>query len=167
MGQNGPSAAQEQRPVATEQQPAFSGQAVAMEQRADAPTDPRAPRVPEGTHQHDEQQPKSSPSPQSRPTGYAAAAGGNKQPDTEIGTWKPEGIQDWNEEEEDSRWGGDKGRGRGRGGGGRGFGRGNRGYSRGRGDRGGDRGRSDRKYDDRREDRRDDRKYEENSQPKS
>jgi len=164
--QNGPSAAQEQRQAGTEQQqPAFSGQPVAMEQRADAPVDPRAPRVPEGTPQHAEQ-PKSSPSPQSRPAGYAAAAGGNKQPDTEIGTWKPEGIQDWNEEEEDNRWGGDKGRGRGRGGGGRGFGRGNRGYSRGRGDRGGDRGhrggdrgRNDRKYDDRREDRRDDRKY--------
>merc|ERR1719431_1210771 len=157
--QNGPSAAQEQRQVGAEQQPAFS------EQRTDAPVDPRAPRVPEGTPQHAEQ-PKSSPSPQSRPAGYAAAAGGNKQPDTEIGTWKPEGIQDWNEEEEDNRWGGDKGRGRGRGGGGRGFGRGNRGYSRGRGDRGGDRGhrggdrgRNDRKDDDRREDRRDDRKY--------
>merc|ERR1719431_2525623 len=68
--QNGPSAAQEQRQVGAEQQPAFS------EQRTDAPVDPRAPR-------------------------------------------KPEGIQDWNEEEEDNRWGGDKGRGRGRGGGGR------------------------------------------------
>merc|ERR1712123_158216 len=67
------------------------------------------------------------------------AAPVEQQPDTEIGTWKPEGIQDWNEEEEDKRWGGERGRGRGRGGG-RGFGRGNRGYSRGRGDRGGDRG---------------------------
>merc|ERR1719449_237180 len=97
------------------QQPApftQNGPSAAQEQRADAPTDPRAPRVPEGTPQHAEQQPKSSPSPQSRPTGYAAAAGGNKQPDTEIGTWKPEGIQDWNEEDEDNRWGGDKGRGR-------------------------------------------------------
>jgi len=160
--QNGPPAAQEQRPATTEQQQTFPGQAAPMEQRAEAPVDPRAPRVPEGTPQHSEQ-PKSSPSPQSRPAGYAAAAGGTKQPDTEIGTWKPEGIQDWNEEEEDNRWGGDRGRGRGRGGGGRGFGRGNRGYSRGRGDRGGDRGhrggdrgRNDRKYDD----RRDDRKYE-------
>jgi len=158
--QNGPPAATEQRPA----EPAFSGQAASMEQRAEAPVDPRAPRVPEGTPQHAEQ-PKTSPSPQSRPSGYAAAAGGAKQPDTEIGTWKPEGSQDWNEEEEDNRWGGDRGRGRGRGGG-RGFGRGNRGYSRGRGDRGGDRGhrggdrgRNDRKYDDRREDRRDDRKY--------
>merc|ERR1719431_1220420 len=88
--QNGPSAAQEQRQVGAEQQPAFS------EQRTDVSVDPRAPRVPEGTPQHAEQ-PKSSPSPQSRPAGYAAAAGGNKQPDTEIGTWKPEGIQDWNE----------------------------------------------------------------------
>jgi len=164
--QNGPPAAQEQRPATTEQQQTFPGQAAPMEQRAEAPVDPRAPRVPEGTPQHSEQ-PKSSPSPQSRPAGYAAAAGGAKQPDTEIGTWKPEGIQNWNEEEEDNRWGGDRGRGRGRGGGGRGFGRGNRGYSRGRGDRGGerghrggDRGRNDRKYDDRREDRRDDRKYE-------
>merc|ERR1712123_511446 len=124
--QNGSPAAQEQRAAPIEQQPAFSGQAAPMEQRAAAP------------------------------------GGNNKQPDTEIGTWKPEGIQDWNEEEEDNRWGGERGRGRGRGGG-RGFGRGNRGYSRGRGDRGGDRGhrggdrgRGDRKYDDRREDRRDD-----------
>jgi len=166
--QNGSPAAQEQRAAPVEQQPAFSGQAAPMEQRAAAPVDPRAPRVPEGTPQHQEQpqQSSQSQSPQSRPAGYAAAAGGNnKQPDTEIGTWKPEGIQDWNEEEEDNRWGGERGRGRGRGGG-RGFGRGNRGYSRGRGDRGGDRGhrggdrgRGDRKYDDRREDRRDDRKY--------
>lgn len=164
--QNGPAAAQqEQRPAPVEQhqQPAFSGQAAPMEQRPAAPVDPRAPREPEGTPQHQEQP---SQSPQGRPAGYAAAAGGNKQPDTEIGTWKPEGIQDWNEEEEDNRWGGERGRGRGRGGG-RGFGRGNRGYSRGRGDRGGDRGhrggdrgRGERKYDDRREDRRDDRKYE-------
>jgi len=160
--QNGPTAQQDQRTAPVEQQqqqqqpqqPAFSGQSAPMEQRAAAPIDPRAPRVPEGTPQHQEQ------SPQGRPAGYAAAAGGNtKQPDTEIGTWKPEGIQDWNEEEEDGRWGGERGRGRGRGGG-RGFGRGNRGYSRGRGDRGGDRGhrggdrgRGDRKYDDRREDR--------------
>merc|ERR1712106_343295 len=166
--QNGSPAAQEQRAAPVEQQPAFSGQAAPMEQRAAAPVDPRAPRVPEGTPQHQEQpqQSSQSQSPQSRPAGYAAAAGGNnKQPDTEIGTWKPEGIQDWNEEEEDNRWGGERGRGRGRGGG-RGFGRGNRGYSRGGGDRGGDRGhrggdrgRGDRKYDDRREDRRDDRKY--------
>merc|ERR1712123_442741 len=140
--QNGSPAAQEQRAAPIEQQPAFSGQAAPMEQRAAAPVDPRAPRVPEGTPQHQEQpqQSSQSQSPQSRPAGYAAAAGGNnKQPDTEIGTWKPEGIQDWNEEEEDNRWGGERGRGRGRGGG-RGFGRGNRGYSRGRGDRGGDRG---------------------------
>merc|ERR1712123_402125 len=140
--QNGSPAAQEQRAAPVEQQPAFSGQAAPMEQRAAAPVDPRAPRVPEGTPQHQEQpqQSSQSQSPQSRPAGYAAAAGGNnKQPDTEIGIWKPEGIQDWNEEEEDNRWGGERGRGRGRGGG-RGFGRGNRGYSRGRGDRGGDRG---------------------------
>merc|ERR1712123_258956 len=121
--QNGSPAAQEQRAAPVEQQPAFSGQAAPMEQRAAAPVDPRAPRVPEGTPQHQEQpqQSSKSQSPQSRPAGYAAAAGGNnKQPDTEIGTWKPEGIQDWNEEEEDNRWGGDRG---------------------------------DRKYDDRREDR--------------
>eukprot|EP00092_Neocalanus_flemingeri_P013843 GFUD01014934.1.p1 GENE.GFUD01014934.1~~GFUD01014934.1.p1 ORF type:complete len:703 (-),score=275.86 GFUD01014934.1:953-3061(-) len=159
---NGPPAQQDQRSAPVEQQqqqqqqPAFSGQSAPMEQRAAAPVDPRAPRVPEGTPQHQEQ----SQSPQARPAGYAAAAGGiTKQPDTEIGTWKPEGVQDWNEEEEDGRWGGERGRGRGRGGG-RGFGRGNRGYSRGRGDRGGDRGhrggdrgRGERKYDDRRDDR--------------
>jgi len=175
---NGPAAAapphQDQRSPPAEQQqpqqPAFSGQSPPLEQRvAPAPVDPRAPRVPEGTPQHQE------PSPPAKPAGYAAAAGGNnKQPDTEIGTWKPEGIQDWNEDgEEDGRWGGDRGRGRGRGGG-RGFGRGNRGYSRGRGDRGGDRGhrggdrgRGERKYDDRRDDRRDDRKYDDrNDRPR-
>merc|ERR1712013_89178 len=103
-----------------------------------------------------------------RESGYVEAKWANdSSANTENGA--DDATQDTveNEEEEDSRWGGDKGRGRGRGGGGRGFGRGNRGYSRGRGDRGGDRGhrggdrgRNDRKYDDRREDRRDDRKYE-------
>lgn len=115
---------------------------------------PRAPREPEGTPQYNEDvqsgadMPRPSGSPQLKePNGYAAASvgsnNGHKQPDSEIGTWKPEGIQDWSEEgEEDGRWGDGRGRGRGRGGqGGRGFGRGNRGYSRGKGDRGGEGGR--------------------------
>lgn len=156
-------------------------------------TDPRAPRVPDGTPQHTEQlqpspnkvhtynqapgQPTNSPP--SAPAGYAAAAGGSaKVPDSEIGTWRPEGAPEAEEGDEDGRQGGDKGRrGRGGGGSGRGFGgRGNnRGYSRGRGgggDRGdrsergergerggyrGGRGGERRQYDDRREDRRDDR----------
>jgi len=157
---------QRQQPTDQLQQQAFNNQSTPQDQRNAAAQDPRAPRVPEGTPQHQEH-PNQTQSPPNRPSGYAAAAGGSKQPDTEIGTWKPEGIQDWNEEDDDNRWSGDRGRGRGgRGGGGRGFGRGNRGYSRGRGDRGGDRGhrggdrgRGDRKYDD----RRDDRKYDDRS----
>ena len=145
-------------------------------------TDPRAPRVPDGTPQHADPSPGKPPvySPASQPSGYAAAAGGSqppvKQPDTEIGTWRPEGAPAGGEdEEEDGRQGGDKGR-RGRGGGGRGYsrGRGDRGGYRGRGGdrgegyrgRGGDRdgyrggrGGERRQYDDRKqyEDRRDDR----------
>jgi len=125
-------------------------------------TDPRAPRVPDGTPQHLEPSPSKTSPPQSRLTynqsGYAAAAGGanNKIPDNEIGTWKPEGME---EDEEESRgFNGERRRGRGgnRGGG---PGRGNRGYSRGRGggsDRAGykgGRGGSERKFDDKREDR--------------
>ena len=127
--------------------------------------DPRAPRVPDGTPQHADPSPTKSSPPSSRLTynqsGYAAAAGGanNKIPDNEIGTWKPEGVE---EEEEDSRgFNGERRRGRG-GGRGAGLGRGNRGYSRGRGgggdrgDRGGyrgGRGGPERKFDDKREDR--------------
>jgi len=137
-------------------------------------TDPRAPRVPDGTPQHSDPSPNKPPVYNSvapiQPSGYAAAAGGStnanvKQADTEIGTWRPEGATNGDDEDEDGRHGGDKSR-RGRGGGGRGFGGGRRGdgrgYSRGRGD-GGDRGyrggrgggRDRRQYDDR--DRRDDR----------
>lgn len=121
--------------------------------RAAPATDPRAPRVPDGTPQHtDNPSPNKIPvysqapgqpahiSPD-KPAGYAAAAGGSvKLADNEIGTWRPEGTPETEEGDEEGRQGGDKGR-RGRGGGGRGFGgRGNnRGYSRGRGG-GGDRG---------------------------
>ena len=137
-------------------------------------TDPRAPRVPDGTPQHADPSPNKAPvfnsaaaAAPSQPAGYAAAAGGaanGKQPDTEIGTWRPDGAVNGEEEEEESRHNGDKGR-RGRGGGGRGFGRGGggnggKGYSRGRGG-GGDRGYRGgrggggerRQYDDRRDDR--------------
>jgi len=136
-------------------------------------TDPRAPRVPDGTPQHSDPSPNKPPVYNSaapiQPSGYAAAAGGStnvKQADTEIGTWRPEGATNGDDEDEDGRHGGDKSR-RGRGGGGgRGFGGGRRGdgrgYSRGRGDRGdrgyrgGRGGGGDRRqYDDR--DRRDDR----------
>jgi len=140
------------------------------ENRQGPATDPRAPRVPDGTPQHPDPSPNKAPvynpSP-SQPSGYAAAAGGSnniKQPDTEIGTWRPEGAVNGDDEEEgEGRHGGDKGR-RGRGGRGYGGGRGNnsgRGYSRGRGgggdrDRGGyrgGRGGERRQYDDRRDDR--------------
>merc|ERR1719445_1029697 len=135
------------------------------ESRQGPGTDPRAPRVPDGTPQHADPSPNKAPvynpSP-SQPSGYAAAAGGSnsvKQPDTEIGTWRPEGAANGDEDEEgEGRHGGDKGR-RGRGGRGYGGGRGNnsgRGYSRGRGggdrDRGGyrgGRGGERRQYDDR------------------
>jgi len=140
------------------------------ESRQGPGTDPRAPRVPDGTPQHADPSPNKAPvynpSP-SQPSGYAAAAGGSnsvKQPDTEIGTWRPEGAANGDDDEEgEGRHGGDKGR-RGRGGRGYGGGRGNnsgRGYSRGRGgggdrDRGGyrgGRGGDRRQYDDRRDDR--------------
>merc|ERR1711963_1374769 len=140
------------------------------ENRQGPATDPRAPRVPDGTPQHPDPSPNKAPvynpSP-SQPSGYAAAAGGSnniRQPDTEIGTWRPEGAVNGDDEEEgEGRHGGDKGR-RGRGGRGYGGGRGNnsgRGYSRGRGgggdrDRGGyrgGRGGERRQYDDRRDDR--------------
>ena len=140
------------------------------ENRQGPATDPRAPRVPDGTPQHPDPSPNKAPvyNPStSQPSGYAAAAGGSnnvKQPDTEIGTWRPEGAVNGDDEEEgEGRHGGDKGR-RGRGGRGYGGGRGNnsgRGYSRGRGgggdrDRGGyrgGRGGERRQYDDRRDDR--------------
>jgi len=125
-------------------------------------TDPRAPRVPDGTPQHLDASPAKTSPPSSRlayhQSGYAAAAGGanNKIPDNEIGTWKPEGMDE--EDEENRGYNGERKRGRG---GGRGGvpGRGNRGYSRGRGggsDRGGyrgGRGGGERKFDDKREDR--------------
>lgn len=125
-------------------------------------TDPRAPRVPDGTPHHLDASPTKTSPPSSRlaynQSGYAAAAGGanNKIPDNEIGTWKPEGME---EDEEESRgFNGERRRGRGGGRGG-GPGRGNRGYSRGRGggsDRGGyrgGRGGAERKFDDKREER--------------
>jgi len=118
--------------------PAAGGPPFTQTSPADRPapsTDPRAPRVPDGTPQHaDQTQPSpnkvptynqapgqpTKPAP-SAPSGYAAAAGGSaKLPDTEIGTWRPEGAPEADEGEEDGRQGGDKGR-RGRGGG-RGFG---------------------------------------------
>jgi len=68
--------------------------------------------------------PPAEPSPPQKAPGYAAAAGGvSKQPDSEIGTWKPEGASEsstWAEE------GGEDSEGRGWGGRGRGRGRGNR-----------------------------------------
>jgi len=96
-------------------------------------TDPRAPRVPDGTPQHTDPSPTKTSPPSSRlaynQTGYAAAAGGagNKVPDNEIGTWKPEGEE---EEEEGRGPNGERRRGRGGGrgyGGGRGGGYGGRG----------------------------------------
>jgi len=166
-GPSGPQPApftQNGTPTHQERNPVLSDQSASGDQRGPASVDPRAPRALEGTPQHQEQQPRESPV--AKPSGYAAAAGGSKQPDSEIGTWKPEGIQDWNEEEDDNRWSGERGSRGGRGrGSGRGFGRGNRGYSRGRGDRGGDRGhrgggdrgRGERKYDERKYEDRGDR----------
>merc|ERR1719398_126683 len=63
--------------------------------------------------------PPTEPSPPQKAPGYAAAAGGvSKPPDSEIGTWKPEGASEtstWAEEGgEDSEGRGWGGRGRGR-----------------------------------------------------
>merc|ERR1712098_925112 len=70
-------------------------------------TDPRAPRVPDGTPQHSDPSPNKPPVYNSaapvQPSGYAAAAGGStnvKQADTEIGTWRPEGATNGDDEDE-------------------------------------------------------------------